>query len=191
MIAFTVARELLRFATLKESRQSNIVRTSLESNYSTTSFSRRHSSLPFFSFFPLSFSFFILGPPSGPSSTVFMHVMWGEITGGLITCWSCESHSRGNASTTIKRLRKRIVLTTDTLIRCKHEIFSYPRVSSVKSIISKRMWFRFFFYEEFRRKELGNFGILSSIYAERRVKWDLSVQFSFFHQAMFIINLHK
>lgn len=72
-----------------------------------------------FSFF-LSLSFFILGPPSGPSSTVFMRVMWGEITGGLITCWSCGSRSRGNASTTIKRLKKRIVLTTDTLVRCKH-----------------------------------------------------------------------
>lgn len=114
MDVFTVARELYcglrkKFAE-RIKRQSNIVRTSLESNYSVC--------LPlfpasiFFISLPLSFL-----PPFSPS-LYFRTTIWPLVRGlyaryarrnyRLIICWSCESRSHGNASATIKRLKERV-----------------------------------------------------------------------------------
>lgn len=151
MIVFTVARRTIAVCgTLKESRHSNIVRTSLESNYKHAYLLFPPASFVafFFSFFfSLSLSLFLYFRATIWPPTIFMRVMWGEITGGLITCWSCESRSRGNASTKIKGLRRRIVLTTDTLIRCKHLRFSHtPVYHQLNRSFRKGCGIAFFFF---------------------------------------------
>lgn len=135
---------------------------------------------------PFSLPSFILGP-SGPSSTIFTRVTRSEITGGLIICWSCESRSRGNAPATIKRLKERVAGSFwRPTRRTPYEIFSYCRVSSVKSVISERMRYHFFLFPLrgiSSRREPGNWHMASTTKKKERnfacVKFDIFSHFFF------------